>query len=194
MSSINKGEMIDQAVGRIDIRYVEEAIGEPAAAGYQNGRQKSAAFKTSLILAAAVLIVSLIAGGIFVLHRIREVQEESRSSEALNDWSDRFPCESGKYYIVLDAVGKSAEKTILQNLNPSGWTQEYAEDLAAFDVEQATRTALAVSGLTDPKVVQQAFLRTEDGRITMMIYLTGSEGETPLLLNVLDKSGLELGN
>ena len=68
-----------------------------------------------------------------------------------------------------------------------GWTDEHWEELSSFDVKAATEAAKEASHLTDPKVKVSRFGINEDGQVFLMLFLTGADHETPLLLGVTEE-------
>ena len=67
-----------------------------------------------------------------------------------------------------------------------GWVKDHREELLAFDVEAATEAAMAASNLTHPAVKLRRFGINENGQIYLMLFLTGAENETPLLLGIFE--------
>lgn len=65
-----------------------------------------------------------------------------------------------------------------------GWTKEHQEELKSFDVEEATEQAKMASKLTNPAVGIRRFGINEEGKVYLMVFLTGTEEETPLLLGI----------
>ena len=68
-----------------------------------------------------------------------------------------------------------------------GWVKDHREELLAFDVQAATEAAMAASHLTNPAVKVRRFGLDDQGHVMLMLFLTGAENETPLLLSVTEE-------
>lgn len=65
-----------------------------------------------------------------------------------------------------------------------GWTKDHRAELLNFDVKEAIEQAKVASKLTNPVIGAQRFGLTEEGKVCLMVFLTGSDDEVPLLLGV----------
>ena len=69
----------------------------------------------------------------------------------------------------------------------SRWADEHWEELSSFDVKAATEAAKEASHLTNPTVKIRRFGIDENGQVFLMLFLTGANEETPLLLGVTEE-------
>ena len=68
-----------------------------------------------------------------------------------------------------------------------GWVGEHRDELLSFDVEAATEAAKEASHLTNPTVKVRRFGIDENGHVFLMLFITGSDTEMPLLLGVTEE-------
>jgi hypothetical protein len=68
-----------------------------------------------------------------------------------------------------------------------GWVGEHRGELLSFDVNAATEAAKEASHLTNPTVKARRFGIDENGKVFLMLFLTGANDETPLLLGVSEE-------
>ncbi len=106
---MNKKEMVDKALREIDIQYVEEAL-EPSPASEASPLRQFV--RKPVFLAAAVLLVCLIAGGIFAAVYFRHQEGPSEDPTELVAESTEPTAAPKQYKVTLISEGNAGEKTI----------------------------------------------------------------------------------
>lgn len=82
-----------------------------------------------------------------------------------------------------------SDRGVLHQVSASepGWTKKYRDALRSFSVEEAIRAGMAASGLTSPTVTSKRFGISREGKVFLMLGLSGTGSEAPVLLAISEE-------